>query len=63
MSANETGLPACVEDSVMNRAQLASALNKSEPIITAWLAEGLDPLALRALCYGVKLAGIYKTAG
>lgn len=41
MSANETGLPAGVEDSVLNRAQLARALNKSEPTITAWLSEGL----------------------
>lgn len=41
MDVTETGLPAGVEDAVLNRAQLARALNKSEPTITAWIAEGL----------------------
>lgn len=41
MDVTETGLPAGVEDAVLNRAQLARALNKSEPTITAWLADGL----------------------
>lgn len=41
MDVIETGLPAGVEDAVLNRAQLARALNKSEPTITSWLADGL----------------------
>lgn len=41
MDSADVGLPPGVEDVVLNRAQLASALNKSEPTITAWLREGL----------------------
>lgn len=41
MVSTDVGLPPGVEDVVLNRAQLASALNKSEPTITAWLREGL----------------------
>ena len=41
MVSADVGLPPGVEDVVLNRAQLASALNKSEPTITAWLREGL----------------------
>lgn len=41
MDTTDTGLPAGVEDAVLNRSQLARALNKSEPTISAWIGEGL----------------------
>lgn len=41
MDSADTGLPPGVADVVLNRAELASALNKSEPTITAWQREGL----------------------
>ena len=41
MDSTDVGLPPGVEDVVLNRVQLASALNKSEPTISAWLREGL----------------------
>jgi len=40
----DTGLPAGVVDAVLNRGELARALNKSEPTITAWIGEGMPVL-------------------
>lgn len=39
-----TGLPEGVEDAVLNRGELARALGKSEPTITAWIGEGMPVL-------------------
>ncbi len=41
MDTSDNGLPDGVADAVLNRAQLARALNKSEPTITSWIGEGL----------------------
>lgn len=41
METSDNGLPAGVVDAVLNRGDLARALNKSEPTITAWIAEGM----------------------
>lgn len=41
MEANESGLPANVADAVLNRGELARALNKSEPTIDRYIADGM----------------------
>jgi phage terminase Nu1 subunit (DNA packaging protein) len=44
MDTSETGLPAGVVDAVLNRGELARALNKSEPTIDRLIADGLPYL-------------------
>lgn len=41
MDASESGLPAGVVDAVLNRGDLARALNKSEPTIDRYVADGM----------------------
>lgn len=41
METSETGLPAGVVDAVLNRGELARALDKSEPTIDRYIADGL----------------------
>lgn len=41
MDTSETGLPAGVVDAVLNRGELARALNKSEPTIDRLIADGM----------------------
>jgi phage terminase Nu1 subunit (DNA packaging protein) len=44
MEVNESGLPANVADAVLNRGELARALNKSEPTIDRYIADGMPYL-------------------
>lgn len=41
MDTSETGLPAGVVDAVLNRGELARALDKSEPTIDRYIADGM----------------------
>lgn len=44
MDTSETGLPAGVVDAVLNRGELARALNKSEPTIDRYIVDGMPCL-------------------
>ena len=62
MTITDTGLPPGVADVVLNRAQLAEALGKTEPTITTWLREGLPFITegTNGKAYEFQLSACYR---